>query len=89
MANIFYDHDVDFSILNQKTIAIIGFGSQGHAHALNLHDSGLNVVVGLYPHSKSIQRAKHAGLTVLDVPDAVKNADITMILIPDELQADV
>lgn len=89
MANIFYDHDVDFSILNDKTVAVIGFGSQGHAHALNLHDSGVNVIVGLYPQSKSIQRAKHAGLTVLDVPNAVKAADITMILIPDELQADV
>ena len=88
MANIFYDQDVDFSILNHKTVAVIGFGSQGHAHALNLLDSGVNVIVGLYPSSKSIQRAKLAGLTVLDVPDAVKAADITMLLIPDELQAD-
>lgn len=89
MANIFYDQDVDFSILNDKTVAVIGFGSQGHAHALNLKDSGVNVIVGLYPGSKSIQKAKDAGLTVLDVPDAVKAADITMILIPDEKQADV
>ena len=89
MAIIFYDQDVDFSILNDKTVAVIGFGSQGHAHALNLKDSGVNVVVGLYPGSKSIQKAKDAGLTVQNVPDAVKAADITMILIPDEKQADV
>lgn len=89
MAKIFYDQDVDFSVLNGKTVAIIGFGSQGHAHALNLHDSGVNVVVGLYPGSKSIQKAKDAGLTVMQVPDAVRAADITMILIPDEKQADV
>ena len=89
MAKIFYDQDVDFSILNNKTVAIIGFGSQGHAHALNLHDSGVNVVVGLYPGSKSIQKAKDAGLSVMNVPDAVRAADITMILIPDEKQADL
>lgn len=89
MAKIFYDQDVDFSVLNGKTVAIIGFGSQGHAHALNLHDSGVNVLVGLYEGSKSIPKAKDAGLTVLNVPDAVKNADITMILIPDEKQADL
>lgn len=89
MAKIFYDQDVDFSVLNGKTVAIIGFGSQGHAHALNLRDSGVNVVVGLYSGSKSIQKAKDAGLTVKEVPDAVRAADITMILIPDEKQADL
>lgn len=89
MPNVFYDQDVDFSVLNGKTVAVIGFGSQGHAHALNLHDSGVSVLVGLYPGSKSIQIAKDSGLTVLDVPDAVRAADITMILIPDEKQADL
>ena len=89
MAKVFYDQDVNFDILKDKSIAIIGFGSQGHAHALNLHDSGLNVTVGLYPTSKSIDKVKAAGLNVASVPDAVKAADITMILIPDEKQADV
>ncbi len=89
MAKIYYDQDVDFSILNGKTVAVIGYGSQGHAHSLNLRDSGVNVVVGLYDGSPSKARAEKAGLKVLPVADAVKIADITMLLIPDEKQADV
>ena len=75
--------------MNGKTVAIIGYGSQGHAHALNLKESGVNVVVGLYEGSKSKPVAESQGLKVLSVADAVKSADITMILIPDEKQADV
>ena len=89
MAKIYYDQDVDFSILNGKTVAVIGYGSQGHAHSLNLRDSGVNVVVGLYDGSPSKARAEKAGLKVFNVADAVKQADIVMVLIPDEKQADV
>ena len=89
LAKVYYDNDVDFSVLNGKTVAVIGFGSQGHSHALNLHDSGVNVVVGLYEGSPSKAIAEKAGLKVLNVADAVKIADITMILIPDEKQATV
>ena len=89
MAKTYYDSDVNWEILNGKTVAILGFGSQGHAHALNLKESGVNVVVGLYEGSKSKPVAEKAGLKVLPVAEAVKVADITMILIPDEKQADV
>ena len=89
MAKTYYDQDVNWEIMNGKTVAIIGYGSQGHAHALNLKDSGVNVVVGLYEGSKSKPVAESQGLKVLSVADAVKAADITMILIPDEKQADV
>ena len=89
MAKIYYQQDCNLSMLDGKTIAIIGYGSQGHAHALNLHDSGVNVIVGLYEGSKSAERAKKAGLTVMTVPEATKAADIIMILIPDERQADM
>ena len=89
MAKTYYDADVNWEIMNGKTVAIIGYGSQGHAHALNLKESGVNVVVGLYEGSKSKAVAEKAGLKVLNVADAVKIADITMILIPDEKQADV
>ena len=89
MAKTYYDQDVNWEIMNGKTVAIIGYGSQGHAHALNLKDSGVNVVVGLYEGSKSKAVAESQGLKVLSVADAVKAADITMILIPDEKQADV
>ena len=89
MAKTYYDQDVNWEIMNGKTVAIIGYGSQGHAHALNLKESGVNVVVGLYEGSKSKAVAEKAGLKVLTVPEAVKIADITMILIPDEKQADV
>ncbi|MBW4635503.1 MAG: ketol-acid reductoisomerase [Iphinoe sp. HA4291-MV1] len=89
MARMYYDEDGNLDLLAQKTIAIIGYGSQGHAHALNLKDSGLNVIVGLYPGSKSVAKAKAAGLTVKNVADAVKAADFIMILMPDEVQKTV
>ena len=72
MARVYYDSDVNFDILNGKTVAIIGFGSQGHAHALNLHDSGVNVIVGLYEGSKSKAIVEKAGLKVFNVADAVR-----------------
>ena len=84
---IFYEKDCDLSKLDGKTVAIIGYGSQGHAHALNLKDSGVNVVVGLYEGSKSKTKAESQGLKVLSVEEATKAADIIMILIPDEKQA--
>ena len=89
MAKTYYDQDVNWDIMNGKTVAIIGYGSQGHAHALNLKESGVNVVVGLYEGSKSKAIAENQGLKVMNVGDAVKSADITMVLIPDEKQADV
>ena len=89
MAKVYYDNDVNWEIMNGKTVAIIGYGSQGHAHALNLKESGVNVVVGLYEGSKSKAVAEKAGLKVFNVAEAVKQADIVMILIPDEKQADV
>ena len=87
MANIYYDNDADLGRLNDKTVAIIGFGSQGHAHALNLRDSGVNVVVGLYPGSKSWGKVQEAGLPVLPVVEAAQAADVVMILTPDVGQA--
>ncbi len=89
MAKTYYDQDANFDLLKSKTVAIIGYGSQGHAHALNLKDSGVNVIVGLYAGSKSKAAAESHGLKVLTVAEAVKQADVTMILIPDEKQADV
>ena len=90
MANIYYESDCNLGLLkNGKTVAIIGYGSQGHAHALNLKDSGVNVVVGLYEGSKSAKRAQEAGLTVLSVAEATKQADVIMMLVPDERQADI
>ncbi len=87
MANIYYQQDCDLNKLNGKTVAIIGYGSQGHAHALNLKESGVNVIVGLYEGSKSWAKAEKAGLKVMTSFDAAKNADIIMILINDEKQA--
>jgi len=87
MTKMYYEKDCDGNLLKGKKIAVIGYGSQGHAHALNLRDSGLDVVVGLYEGSKSAERAKKAGLTVLNAADAVKAADFVMILINDEKQA--
>ena len=87
MARIFYQQDCDLEKLSGKTVAIIGYGSQGHAHALNLKDSGVDVVVGLYEGSKSWAKAESQGLKVMTSADAAKNADIIMILINDEKQA--
>jgi ketol-acid reductoisomerase len=86
---IYYDDDADLSLLEGKTVAIIGYGSQGHAHALNLRDSGVDVVVGLRPDSSSRDEAEGEGLTVLDVADAASRGDIVMVLLPDERQAEV
>jgi ketol-acid reductoisomerase len=82
-ARMYYDNDADPSALNGQTVAIIGYGSQGHAHALNLHESGVDVIVGLQPGSKSRPLAEEAGLRVSNVADAVKAADVVMILVPD------
>jgi ketol-acid reductoisomerase len=87
--NIYYDKDCDMSVLKKKLVAIIGYGSQGHAHALNLKDSGMDVVVGLKKESASVKKAESAGLKVLTVAEAAKTADIVMILMPDEVQGDV
>lgn len=87
MARIYYQQDCNLSLLEGKTIAIIGYGSQGHAHALNLRDSGLNVIVGLYEGSKSWAKAEAAGFKVYTSAEAAKRADIIMILINDEKQA--
>ena len=89
MATIYYDKDADLGLLQGKKIAIIGYGSQGHAHALNLKDSGADVRVGLYPGSKSWTKAEAAGLRVLSVGDACAEADAIMILVPDTSQAQV
>lgn len=89
MARMYYDEDANLDLLSNKTVAIIGYGSQGHAHALNLKDSGVNVIVGLYEGSKSIPQAESAGLTVKNVADASKAADLIMILLPDEVQKSV
>jgi ketol-acid reductoisomerase len=82
-AKMYYDNDADPSALAGQTVAIVGYGSQGHAHALNLHESGVDVVVGLQPGSKSRPLAQEAGLRVADVGDAVRSADVIMILVPD------
>src|SRR6185369_10885169 len=83
---MYYDNDADPTALAGQPVAIIGYGSQGHAHALNLHESGVDVVVGLAPGSKSRPLAAEAGLRVLDVADAVRAADVVMILGPDTVQ---
>jgi len=85
--NIFYDKDCDLSIIQGKKVTIIGYGSQGHAHANNLKESGVNVTVGLRSGSGSAKKAEAAGLTVKSIEDAVKDADVVMILAPDEHQA--
>lgn len=85
--NIYYDKDADLSLIQSKTVAVIGYGSQGHAHANNLRDSGVTVVVGLRPGSASVIKAENAGLKVKSVEDAVASADLVMILAPDEHQA--
>jgi len=87
--DIFYDSDADLSLLQGKTVAVLGYGSQGHAHALNLKDSGIDVVVGLRPDSSSRAKAEEAGLEVLDIAEAASRGDAVMILLPDEKQAEV
>ncbi len=87
--NIYYDKDADLSLIKGKTVAIIGYGSQGHAHALNLRDSGVNVIVGLRPGSASATKAEKAGLTVKPVEEAAAAADVVMILAPDEHQSQI
>ena len=87
MAKMFYEKDTNLDLLKGKKVAIIGYGSQGHAHALNLYESGVNVVVGLYEGSKSWDKVKEAGLEVETVSNAVKGADVVMMLVPDEKQA--
>jgi ketol-acid reductoisomerase len=89
MAKIYYQGDTDISYLDGKTVAIIGYGSQGHAHALNLKDSGVNVIVGLYEGSRSWKDAEAAGLKVATAFDAAKEADLIMILVPDEKQPEI
>src|SRR6187551_2637781 len=89
MAKMFYDKDADIELIRSRKVAVIGYGSQGHAHALNLQDSGVDVVVGLQSGSKSAEKAKSAGLKVLSVADSSKWADVIMVLIPDQHQARV
>ena len=87
MSTMYYEKDADMSVLDGKTVAIIGYGSQGHAHALNLHESGVNVVVGLYTGSPSWEKAEEAGLRVMTASDAAKAADVIMMLVNDEKQS--
>src|SRR5215471_14564075 len=89
MPNRYYEKDGNLKLLDGRTVAIIGYGSQGHAHALNLRDSGVDVVVGLYPGSKSWAKAEASGLRVLNSSDAAKEADVVMILVHDHLQGDL
>lgn len=89
MAKIYYDQDANLELLRGKKVAVLGYGSQGHAHALNLKDSGVDVVVGLYQGSKSKERAEEAGLKVLETAEAVKQSDVIVMLLPDEKQAEV
>ncbi|MBO67283.1 MAG: ketol-acid reductoisomerase [Acidiferrobacteraceae bacterium] len=86
---VFYDNDTDLSLIQERQIAIIGYGSQGHAHANNLRDSGVNVIVGLRKDSPSVTKAQQAGLSTASVSEAAKSADLVMILAPDELQASI
>ncbi|MCR4512432.1 MULTISPECIES: ketol-acid reductoisomerase [unclassified Aeromicrobium] len=89
MAELFYDDDADLSIIQGKQVAVIGYGSQGHAHALNLRDSGVDVRVGLAEGSKSREKAEAEGLRVLSVADAVEEADVIVVLTPDQVQRHV
>ncbi len=89
MAKIYYDSDASLELIKEKTIGVIGFGSQGHAHALNLKDNGCNVMVGLYPGSKSWAQAQNAGLRVGTVEEVAREADIIMMLAPDQAQRQI
>src|SRR5688500_9398479 len=89
MATMYYDSDADMDQIRRRRVAIIGYGSQGHAHALNLRDSGVTVCVGLQAHSPSAARARHAGLRVAAVEDAAQWADLVMLLVPDTRQPEV
>ena len=89
MAKRFYEQDGNLALLKGKTVAIIGYGSQGHAHALNLRDSGVSVIVGLYPGSKSWAKAESAGLRVMTTAEAARAADVMMVLVSDHLQGDL
>src|ERR671914_2784371 len=84
-----YDDDADLGLLEGRTVAVIGYGSQGHAHSLNLKDSGVDVVVGLRPDSSSVEPARAAGLEVTDVADAASRGDVVMVLLPDEKHGEV
>jgi ketol-acid reductoisomerase len=86
---MFYDDDADLSLLEGKTVAILGYGSQGHAHALNLKDSGVQVIVGLRPDSSSVEKARSEGLEVTTIEDAASRGDVVMVLLPDEKHHDV
>ena len=88
-ATVYYDNDADLGLIADKKVAILGYGSQGHAHALNLKDSGIDVIVGLREGSKSKAKAEAAGLRVLPTADAVREADIVMVLLPDTEQKKV
>ena len=88
-ATVYYDNDADLSLLKDKTIAILGYGSQGHAHAQNLRDSGCNVIIGQRPGSDNYRLAKEAGFEPLSLEDAVKQADVVVLTLPDELQAKI
>ena len=89
MVNVYYDSDADLGLLEGKTIGMVGYGSQGHAHALNLRDSGQNVIVGLYPESRSRDAVREAGLEVADVPEVAAQADVLMVAIPDHIQGEI
>ena len=89
MVNKFYDRDCNLGLLDGKTVAVIGFGSQGHAHAQNLQESGVHVVVGLRSESAHAEKAKRAGLPVMSIEDAAKTGDVVMLLVPDEKAAEV
>jgi ketol-acid reductoisomerase len=86
---MFYDDDADLALLDGKTVAILGYGSQGHAHAQNLKDSGVDVVVGLRPDSSSVEQARGDGFEVLDIPEAASRGDVVMVLLPDEKHGEV
>ena len=89
MVTVYYDNDADLAMLEGKTIGMVGYGSQGHAHALNLRDSGQKVMVGLYPESRSRAAVQEAGLEVADVPEVAKAADVLMMAIPDHIQGEI